>query len=366
MFLTARLFGIFAYIFVMVIFLLIINYIKQYKIKYVLFFYLIILCTIAYFYVPYITTDLFRHNVVAKNLSEMSWYEFWDVVKGSFSNVFTLFYFRYFSNYLATVTCFIIYGVIFYVIYKSTQQNKSTKRILIIVLLWIMTNDFFLIGITNIRSYIAVSFISVCIYREIFQHKFGPINIVLYLCAIETHSIGIVLVVFRVIAYLLMKWQLTIWNVILFLMIIIAAVLGTNFYLPLLYSSIDKFENYYNYNDYNYFWERLIFIIQTLVQIYILFRAYKYKIFKEENFAYYKSVVTMAVIVLAICHLHVTFAQRWIFFSAILEIPILARILQKDYEFYRKNMSAFMILTSLITFAFVCSRGNLCSLKFWE
>ena len=74
----------------------------------------------------------------------------------------------------------------------------------------------------------------------------------------------------------------------------------------------------------------------------------------------------MAVVTLIICHLHVTFTQRWIFFSAILEIPILVRILQKDYEFNRKNMKNFMILTSLITFAFVCSRGNLCSLKFWE
>ena len=366
MFLVARLFGIATYIFVMVIFLLLIKYTKKSQIKYILFLYLFALCTMSYFYIPYITTDLFRLNIIAERLSSLSWYEFWDVIKNSISGIFTLFYFRYFANYLATVTCFIIYGSVFYILYKSAKQNNSSKGILIVVLFWIMTNDFYLISITNIRSYIAVVFVALCIYREIFQHKFGPINIVLYLCTIETHSIGIVLVAFRFIAYLLMKGQLTIWKVVLFPIIIVTMILGIKFYLPLLEASVDRLEGYYEYNAYSYIWERGIFTMQTIVQIYILFKAYKYKIFKESNFAYYKSVVTMAVIVLIICHLHVTFMQRWIIFSAILEIPILIRLLQKEYELNRNNIKYFMIVTSLITFAFVCSRGNLCSLKFWE
>ena len=366
MFLTARLFGISTYIFVMIVFLLLIKYTKQSQIKNILFFYLISLCVISYFYVPYITTDLFRHNITAKRLAELDWYEFWYIVKNSISGIFTLFYFRYFSNYLATVTCFIVYGIIFYIIYNSKIKVNAKTGIVIVVLLWIMTNDFYLISITNIRSYIAVVFVSICIYREIFEHKFGPTNIILYLCAIETHSIGIVLVAFRFIAYLFMKGQLTIWKMMLFPIIIAIVIFGASFYLPLLDSSVNKFESYYENNPYNYIWERIIFIIQTIVQIYILLKAYKYKIFKEDKFVYYKSAVTMAVIVLIICNLHVVFMQRWIIFSAILEIPILIRILQKEYELNRKNMRNFMITTSLITFAFVCSRGNLCSLKFWE
>ena len=131
-------------------------------------------------------------------------------------------------------------------------------------------------------------------------------------------------------------------------------------------SSINKFEGYYEHGRYKYVWERVIFIIQTLVQIYILFKAYVYKIFTENKFIYYKSVISMAVIVLIICHLNVTFMQRWIIFSAILEIPILMKLLQKEKEFRKKNIRNFMIITSLVTFIFVCSRGNLCSLKFWE
>ena len=256
--------------------------------------------------------------------------------------------------------------MIFYIIYCSKLKINAKNVILSVVLLWIMTNDFYLVAITTIRSHLAGIFVAYCIYREIFQHKFGQINIFLYLCEIEVHAMGIVLVAFRFIAYLLMRGELTIWKVILFPIIIAIAVLGTAFYLPLLDSSVDKFERYYYYNTYDYVWERVIFIIQTIVQIYILFKAYKYKIFKEEKFVYYKSVVTMAVVSLIICHLHVTFMQRWIFFSAILEIPILMRILQKEYSLNRTNVRNFIITTSLITFTFVCSRGNLCSLKFWE
>ena len=366
MFLTARLFGIFTYVFVMVIFLLLIKYTKRSKIKYMLIFYLIVLCAIAYFYVPHITTDLFRHNIAAKRLSELSWYEFWYIIKNSVSGIFTLFYFRYFADYLATVTCFIIYGVIFYIIYNSKVKINLTNGLVAVTLFWIMTNDFYLIGITNIRSYVAVVFVCFCIYREIFQHKFGPINIFLYLCAIEMHSMGIVLVSFRFIAYLLMKGQLNILKIILFPVIIITVILTYSFYLPLLDISFDKFEGYYEYGKYNYIWERVIFTIQTIVQVYILLKTYKYKIFKENNFIYYKSVVTMAVIVLIMCNLKVVFMQRWIIFSAILEIPILMRLLQKEYELNKRNMRNFIIITSIITFAFVCSRGNLCSLKFWE
>ena len=366
MFLTARLFGIFTYIFVMVLFLLLIKYTKQSQIKYILFFYLITLSIISYFYVPYITTDLFRNNIAAKRLAEMPWHEFWYLVTNSVSGLFTLFYFRFFSNYLATVTCFIAYGIIFYIIYNLQKQNNFVKNTVIIALFWVMTNDFYLVSITTIRSHVAVAFVSFCIYREIFQHKFGITNIFLYLCAIEMHAMGIVLVAFRFIAYLLMKGQLTIWKIILFPIIIATVILGTSFYLPLLDSSVDKFETYYDHNTYNYIWERVIFIIQTIVQLYILLKAYQYKIFKYNDFIYYKSVVTMAVIVLIICHLHVTFMQRWIFFSAILEIPILMRILQKEYELNKRSIRNFMITMSLITFAFVCSRGNLCGLKFWE
>lgn len=366
MFLTARLFGIFTYVFAMIMFLLLIRFTKQSQIKYILFFYLVVLCAISYFYVPYITTDLFRHNITAEKLSQLSWYDFWYTIKNSTSGIFRLFYFRYFSNYLATVTCFVVFGIVFYILYKSVKQNNSTKGILIIILFWIMTNDFYLTSISTIRSHVTISFVALCVYREIFQHKFGPINIVLYLCAIEMHSIGIVLVAFRFIAYLLMKGQLTIWKILLFPVIIVTVVLGTKFYLPLLDYSFEKFEKYYYYENYNYFWERVIFIIQTLVQVYILFKAYKYRIFNETNFIYYKSIVTVAVIALLLCHLHLTFVQRWIFFSTILEIPVLIKIFQKEYALNRTNMRNFMIVTSLITFIIVCSRGNLCSLKFWE
>lgn len=364
MFLTSRLFGIFTYVFVMLVFLLLIRYTKQ--TKSVMFFYLVSLCTISFFYVPHITADIFRHNIEAKRLSEMPLYDFLYIVKNSFSGIFTLFYFRYFADYLATATCFIIYGIIFYIIYKSKKQNNFTNGVLVIALLWIMTNDFYLVSISTIRSHVAMAFVAFCIYREVFQHKFGAINIFLYFCAIEMHAMGIVLVAFRLCAYLLMKGQLTIWKLFLFAIIIATVILGTQFYLPLLESSVDTFEVYYNDIDYSYIWERVIFTIQTIVQIYILLKAYKYKIFKENNFIYHKSIVTMAVFVLIICHLRLTFMQRWIFFSTLLEIPILMKLLQKEYELNRKNIRNFMITTSLITFAFVCSRGNLCSLKFWE
>ena len=366
MFLTARLFGIFTYIFVMVIFLLLTKYTKRTQTKYVLFFYLVSLSTIAYFYVPFITADVYRHSINAKSLSLMPWYEFWDIIKNLTSGISFLFYFRYFADYLSTATCFIIYGIIFYMIYNFSNKQNASKSIITLVLFWIMTNDFYLVSISNIRSYISAILVVFCIYREMFHNKFGIVNIFLYLCAIEMHSMGIVFVVFRFGAYLFMKGQLTIFKIILFNVVIFIVVMGKSFYLPLLNFSIVKLEAYYSDIGYDYIWERVIFIIQTIVQIYVLLKAFKYQIFKDKIFAYYKSIIVMAVIILVLCHLRVPYVQRWIFFSAILEIPLLIELLRVEKELNRTNIKNFLITTSIITFIFVCSRGNLCGLKFWE
>ena len=366
MFLTARIFGIFTYIVCLVIALLGVRYLPPRQTKYVVWGYLVVLCLIALCYIPYITTDVYRHNQLAAALAQMPLDNFLYILSTAKSGLFTFIYFRIFEGYLMPVTCAIVFGSMFFILLTSAKQIQCTRSIIFLVLLWIMTNDFYLISITNIRSYVAVAFVTFCMYRETFEHKFNLFNVILYLCAIEMHSMGIVLVAFRTLAYLFSGGKLSVWKMLLVPLIIMLLIVGLPFYQDLLIGSTNKFESYYTGNSYNYIWERVIFIIQTIVQVFILYKAYAYRLFKEHNFANYKTAVTWAVIVLLICHLHVTFMQRWIMVSAILEIPLLMCLLKKEQELHRHQIKQFLIVSCLITFAFVCTRGNLCSLKFWE
>ena len=366
MFLTARLFGVFTYIVLMLLALAGVRYLPQRRTKYVLGIYLIALCIVAWCYVPYITTDIYRLQKFAFEYAQMPLNDFMYLLANSKSGLFTLIYFRLFAQCLMPVTCGIVFGSMFYILLNTSAQQQVSRSVIMLSLFWLMTNDFYLVSITNIRSYVAVAFVAFCIYREVFQHKFGLFNILLYVCAIEMHSIGIVLVAFRTLIYLVFGGRITIWKLLLVPLIIATLIFSFPFYQNLLLDSTEKMEAYYAEGYYEYVWERVIFIIQTLVQGYILCKAYIYRLFTEEKFAPYKLLVTGAVIVLAICQIHVTFAQRWIIFSTILEIPVLVRLLQQEEEKNRHQIKQFLIASCLITFAFVCTRGNLCSLKFWE
>lgn len=367
MFLTARIFGVFTYSVLLFISILAVRYVPQRQTKYVFWAYLLALCCMAWFYVPYMTTDIYRLQPIAQSYADMSANEFIYLLSTSTSGLFTFVYFRIFADCLMPVTCAIFFGIIFYIIYQSGKLFNVTRSVLLLVLLWIMTNDFYLLAITNIRSYVAVAFVSFCIYRETFQHKFGLLNILLYFCAVEMHSMGIVLVAFRVLMYLFPGGKLTIWKLLLIPVLLGGLIWGFNSYSFLLESSIDKFEDYYANNEYyEYIWERILFIMQTIVQGYILWKAYSQRIFKENNLNNYRNIVIAGVIVLLICYAHDTFLQRWIVFATILDIPVLMRLLQKENENKGHNIRRFIMASCIITFALVCTRGNLCSLKFWE
>ncbi len=366
MFLTARLFGVFTYVCLLAIALLAVRYFRQKQSHYVLVGYLAALCVVAAFFVPSVSTDIYRLSKFAQAYAQMPLESFLYMLTESKSGLFTLIYFRVFHNVLMPVTCFIVIGNMLYILYDSSKRLQASRSILMLGLMWLMTNDFFLTAISNIRSYVAVSFVAFCIYRETFQHKFSLLNILLYLCAIEMHAMGIVLVAFRVLVYLFSGGKITVWKVVLIPVLLVSIIVGFPLYQDLLFGSADKFESYYTSNPYNYVWERVIFIIQTLLQLYILWKAYALRIFKNPAFAPYKTAVTWGVIVLLICHLHVTFMQRWIIFSTILELPVLLCLLQKEKQHHRHQIGQTLIAFCLVTFAFVCARGNLCALKFWE
>ena len=366
MFIVARICGGIIYLLAMLVFSFIAKNCSEERKHIVLAAYLAVLCLMAYLYVPYITTDIFRLNPIADSLAAMPFFEFLDLILSSRSGIFTLIYFRIFHGYLSPVTCFLVYGIFFALIYHSSEKSKCPNVVMALVLLWVMTSDFYLVSITNIRSYLAASFAAYCIYREIFLHKFGPLNVFLYLCAIEVHSMGIVLVMFRFATYMLTRGQFSLWKMAAFPLIIIMLVVGMPFYMSMGADSADKFVNYFNNDVYSYIWERILFIIQTAIQVYILAKAYALKVFRDKDFTYYKVVVTLAVVVLVICNIRVPFVQRWIIFSAMLEIPILTHILYKETWTGQTKTRNFMIASYFFTYAIVCTRGNLCSLKFWE
>lgn len=375
MFLLSRLIAISIYVLLTVVSVYILGRVKKTQTKIVLVAYLIILCIIAYLYYPYQTSDLYRVRMYVHDCASMSWSELFNAIvngtSGLSSTPMAMVYYKIIGgigndNFIPAISCFIIYGMLFYILYDYKINHDISNKVFSMAIFLLMAMDFFMPSIATIRSYIATVLVVYCIYRENMKNKFGCINIILYLISLMMHNIGTALIIFRVIVFLIFndnnktKIKRTIGVVV----VLVCAVLFYHYYSSMITTSISNAIGYIDGDVYSYAWEQMICIIQTIFIFVIMLRSYSAGIFKNSLVGYHK-MLTLSWILLVIFNIEFSFLMRWCFFTEILALPAVMELVNVEL-INRKNRTYKLLFTIIfITLILACTRGYLCSLKFW-
>ena len=198
MFLFERLFGIGTYMvaLISVCFLLAKTNISC---KSALRFYLICLCSMAFFYKPYITADLYRIFEQMDYFSSMDFDLFWnDFVLESSTPIARLLFWLFgktgINELLPAFSALFCYSLIFYVVRKTKQLYDISNQTVAIVLFFIMTTSMYISVIGGIRMMIALSMLTFSYFRVTVENKIKIIDILFFIASIFIHAMSFVVI----------------------------------------------------------------------------------------------------------------------------------------------------------------------------
>lgn len=377
MYLPARLFGIFTYLCMMLLFSGLISRFKEEEIPKLLAGCNICLCVMAYFYCYTTSDDLSRLLPIMHLFADMDTEDF--IKNISFSNMPLLeIFYRIIGKFhndrlLPAVTSLISYSFIFTIIKKSSVFYQSANNNIAIAFILMMERGFFVIGISNVRTLIVISIFSYLIYSELIESKFILPHLPLYIMISLFHNMGLLLTLLRLV-FLFISFDKKKNKITTFA--IIAGVLVTAFrygrnYLENFTSKASGYiEANYNGTAYDYVYERIIsllFIIGLCALLLCIKRNAKWE---DENFGKFKSFYKfnwfIILIEMALFFLDYTSFFRLSWLVAILIVPTFLFIAKniKEEEFQIATNRALFICS--IGFVIEMARGYLCSLKYFE
>ncbi|MFR2795614.1 EpsG family protein [Romboutsia timonensis] len=370
MYLIPRLIGLFVYVITLGIFYLIICKIDKKDLGKVLFLYTIVLSIIAYNFVPAVGNDLYRLLIAMHSYTQESISQIITTLKTS-STPITVLYFYIIGKFskdglLAAVTAFIFYNNVFYIFKKTAIKYSISSKNIALALLFFMSTGSYMEVISGIRTMLGISIVAVCFYKEEIEQKSIVLNIVWYIVAALIHPVALATVIIR---FLLLIYQsLKIKNMISFFILFILCtgifILGKN-YINLM---SEKAINYVTTeNRHWYLWEFLIGCIDMFIIFIIQIKFLKNKNYTTHDskmIRYFSFIKVINIIILISSIIEYNTFHRFAIFSSILINPILMILLNSKNE--NKKIYNIVFLSSIIMLFIACSRGNLCSLKFFE
>lgn len=373
MFLFERLIGVGVYSALLVLVCVLIMQ-KNSPYRFVLFLYTICLAIMGFFYVPYITSDLYRINESMTLFAKYDWSEFYEeFVMDSSIPIARIYYWLIGRSgelrLLPAINAFVVYSCIFYIITRTAKiYNISNKNIASAVLFFMAVGNYMFV-ITGIRSMLGVALIGFCFFREAVEKKHNILHIPLYIVAALVHNFTLVLLMIRLAVSIFSKsitaLKRFLYIIFVFIMFIVFFKYGSFF----VESALDKAESYVSYDHYSYFWEymlgvlSIIFVIVAMVMLSKAKKQIKRILFVSNFFAY--SCILLACV---FCFEFSIFHRMTTYMIPVLILPTYMIALQisekgerrvSNYRYIMNCYSLFMLLIS-------CSRGTLCSLKFFE
>lgn len=341
-------------------------------------FYLLCLCIMAYFYKPYVTADLYRIFKQMDYFSTMDFDLFWnDFALGSSIPISRLLFWLFGKTgnnaLLPTFSAFFCYSLIFYIIRKTKQLYDISNKTVAIVIFFTMTTSMYISVIGGIRMMIALSMITFSYFRATVEKKITIIDILFLAASIFIHAMSFVVIGIIVLTLLFDSNKNVLKKIGYALVIGIIGGLFVVKFSDTVYGLYQKFLDYVFGDKHSDIWEYLMgfFIIVTLLLIFLEFRyIQKDSVCLKVNKCNFAAVLCIS---LAICfcfefsiffrfggHLAVMFAIPSMMIS-------LEKTKGKSSLFFKGiDLRTVVVLFSCVIAAISCTRGSLCSLKFFE
>ena len=343
--------------------------------------YYVLLLVMAYCFVPHAGADLTRNILTMRAYARLSPERLINVLRQSTTPTAVLFYYIVGKigndHILPLAAALITIGLNFHLLNNSRKDFNSNNRIVAFVLFIFMSRGLFLQTISNIRTLMALSLVSIGVYNEFVRKSRFSKNIVFYLFAATLHTMGIVLFIYRILYMFAIK-GVNVRRIVkrgsLGIILIVIALLFEQRYINAL---TNKALNYYDYarigEGYSYIWEGILSAL-SLSLIAIIIIAYKRsntdKRSENTNGLDAMNLVSfmlpLIIIDILSAFVEFNFYQRMSWFIHILAIPVYMKIITeiKDTKAYNSTRITVLIL-SIIMLVLACARGDLCSLKFF-
>lgn len=367
MYLYARLFGVITYCVSLIIICYLLSK-RNSNTKTILIIYCLLLSIMAFLFKPAYGNDLHRIFEVMEIYAKEDFFVFIDRLK-SFNGPLSLIYFRIIGQFeikglLPFFTTIICYSNIFYVFYSYSRDNNISKKAQAISLLIIMCNSSFFECISGIRTMLAFSILLRCYYNENYKEKYLWKNIILYIVACMIHPIAIIITIVRFADYfrikLLIKSERNFLQIVILLFMV-----GSFIFIGYRYinNTFIMAEKYLIEGKYTYIWENII--TSLLFVLIFIFQNNITKNKSDEKLVRNKKYSRIyEIIILGFCREHNIFF-RINNYNLFLNIPIILTSTEKILNSKNENYK-FLILYTMMILILTCTRGNLCSLKFWE
>lgn len=341
------------------------NSIRRYLIHY-----LIVLCIMAFFYIPGQSADLFRWRLLAEPWKDASFSWFWTnrVITSSTPLGYLLIYFCQntgINGLLPAVCAFGFFGNVFHILKcESNRENRSADSIAV-ALLFIMSSGRFLEVISGIRCMLAFSIVCRFVYDEMFEGKSLLRSVPFYVIAVLLHNAAIPLIGFRLLCSLF-ETKKSIINT-----VFNGLITGAVFYLGIklgkdyIDAGFAKANSYMSHQSYAFKWEYTIVIISMFIILMVIWRLRKRYLegYKEEI----KVIRYLLILFVGELFAFRTYSifHRYVAVSIVLSIPVLLTFLNyENNNLFKKSRQEIVFLSIIILFI-ACARGNLCGYKFF-
>lgn len=343
---------------------------NRYSVKKHLKWYLLLLCVLAFFYIPTESADLFRWREISSNWSLMSFSDFFSkkVVSSHTPVAYLMIYLCQrtgVNGVLPAVCAFIFYSNAFHIFNSTLSKYKVSTRVLAVTLLFFMSSGRFLETISGVRSMVAFSIITRCIYDEIIEKKAMWKSIGPYLLACLLHTAATPLVAIRLFALLFEKkktFTAKLAKIIFFVGLTGIAVFYGGNYID---ASITKANNYISGPTYAYIWEYLIVGLQLMLIIYLLYVYYKFNYEKRQPINDIARLLLLLSIIEVVLIGSYSIFHRFIAASTFLSIPLMAYVLENRVANKSTVLMGRIKVVSMFILLLACVRGNLCGFKFF-
>lgn len=343
------------------------------KLKIWMIVYVVLMCAMAFFFIPNQSLDLTRLRVVVnKSYLGMNFEKYIEMLGTTSTYTTHTFYYLVAKTgvieLLSVGACLISLSSICYILYDYAKRKKIKGSAVAVALLFYISIGAYFEVICGLRSMCAFSIFVFCVYREFFQGKSVLSNLLFYAVAIGFHNAVVPIVIFRFVFLLFQKEDKIvkkIFNYIIFgLLIVFAIRFGSN----IIDATTSKAQNYMENEIYSYIWNYIIGVL-TICNLAYLFFVNR-KTLKQEIPRNYNLMVIIFMLLNSLSiftDFNIFWRYTWVL--TMLSLPMIMdsfgcqSIQSGSYAMKKQNVVFYILLFSMLLIGI--TRGDLCALRFF-
>jgi hypothetical protein len=271
-----------------------------------------------------------------------------------------------------TITAFIFYTNVFYIIADYSEQNDIDSKIVGIITFLFLSRGLYCEVISGIRCMLAFSIVARCIYTEVYKKRSVIVHIPLYIICAFIHSASMVAAGLYLVTKAL--FEIRGWKRITYVLVIgVVMALFTRYSSRVIDATYEKAFGYIETGGYSYVWEFAFNGIYALLTIYLMYKNYKRDTISSEGSALRRTCMAFYIMCFVFVNVYSIY-HRYISFVSLISLPVLMETLEQRYKHEiisnsnsnsRSIVYTNILIVSMIMLLLSGLKGNLNGIRFF-